>query len=227
MAAKMESEQKIVSVYEIEESPINARTMNEKTMRRLVSNIKKDGILTSSVLLMRQKNKSKYMCISGHHRIKAAKKANVLMIPAIIIDEIDESHRTALQISHNDINGYDDISILSEMIDKINEIDIDMISDEHIHIPEKGQDVIDYSLVPYKYVNICLMPETAEHFQMLVDDMANDDDAINYLTTAENYDKLKEVLTKAFRAGFKTAGRAFRHMMEVYTGGTESNKKEK
>jgi ParB-like chromosome segregation protein Spo0J len=213
----MEYEQKIVSIYDIEESPLNANVMDEKTFNRLVKNLKKDKILTSAVLLMRQREKNKMMCISGHHRIRAAKKAGINSVPAIIIDEIPESKRLALQISHNDIRGNDDKAILSQMIMAIDKIDMDMIGEYEI-IDSSEDYEIDYSIKPYRYVNVCLMPETADVLEAIIGDMAKDE-AINYLTTAENYDILKGVLTKAFGEGFKTAGKAFRKMLDVYLSG--------
>lgn len=210
----MEYRQEVVSIYNIVESPLNANEMSDSTFNRLVRNIKKDGILTSSVLLMEQSNTQKLMCISGHHRIRASRKAKINKIPAIIIPEIPESKRIALQISHNDIHGEDDRETLLRMIEKIDILDMDMIDDYEIDIKDE-EHIIDYDIKPYHYVNVCLMPESAEQLEILIADLHNED-AINYLTTEKNYNILKEVLTKAFKAGFKTAGQAFRSMMDKY-----------
>ena len=63
-----------VNFRDIEESPINAQEMDSNEFERLVKNIKRDGVLSTAPLLMRQTGKGKYMCISGHHRIRAAIK---------------------------------------------------------------------------------------------------------------------------------------------------------
>jgi len=161
------------------------------------------------------------MCISGHHRIRAARKAKIMKVPAIIIPEIEESKRVALQLSHNDINGENDSEILSKMIKMLNEEDIRMIDTDNIEIIEPENKIIDYEIKPYKYVNVCLMPESAEELTMLINDLSGNDDQLNYLTTKENYDILRKVLTRAFSNGFKTAGRAFRNMMDVYMEKTD------
>jgi len=217
----MEIKQEKVSINNIIESPINANEMNEKTFNRLVANIRQDKELTSSVLLMEMNGSNKLMCISGHHRIRAARKAKIMKVPAIIIPEIEESKRVALQLSHNDINGENDSEILSQMIKMLNEEDIRMIDTDNIEIIEPENKIIDYEIKPYKYVNVCLMPESAEELTMLINDLSGNDDQLNYLTTKENYDILRKVLTRAFSNGFKTAGRAFRNMMDVYMEKTD------
>lgn len=188
--------------------------MDETTFNRLVQNIKKDKALTSTVLCMEQSNSDKLMCISGHHRIKAAKKAGLKEIPAIVIPEIPESKRIALQISHNDIEGVDDPKILSAMALMIDKDDIDMIDTREIEEINIDPDSINYDLLPYKYINICFMPDTAEAFENMIDDLGGED-LINYIIPNENKDIIKNLLTKAFKQGFKTPGQAFKKFLDI------------
>ena len=71
---KLQITYKEIEIRFIRESEINPQIMTENDFRRLVKNIEKDGILTSAPLIMELKEDS-YICISGHHRIKAAIKA--------------------------------------------------------------------------------------------------------------------------------------------------------
>ena len=82
----------VVSEYvlfrNIEESPVNAQEMNQEDFKRLVQNIKRDGILTTSPYLMRQEGKNKCMCVYWDHRIKAAIKEKVDGGICLIMDEV-------------------------------------------------------------------------------------------------------------------------------------------
>ena len=63
---------------------VNARYMTAETMHQLTENIKKDGHLESVPLV--HKDGDKYRIISGHHRIDAAKAAQLDQILVMIAD---------------------------------------------------------------------------------------------------------------------------------------------
>ena len=215
--------QEIVDIAKIEESPINAHFESQEEFTRLVKNLRKDGTLTSAVLLMEQPDK-KYMCISGHHRIKAALKAGISQVPAVIIPPVLESKRIALQLSHNDIQGADDPDILSQMVERLEKEDLEAVDPESLSIEQRKElEKIEYEVAHYHYVNICFLPETVMDFEAMIDDLGGEDeDLSNYLIPGEDYEKVKELLTMAHRAGFKTPGQAFRHFLDIaarYVGG--------
>jgi hypothetical protein len=212
----MKIKQGIININKIIESPLNARKMDETTFNRLVKNIKKDKTLTSAALCMEQSNTDKLMCISGHHRIRAAKKAGLKEIPVIIIPEISESKRIALQISHNDIDGIDDPNIISIMASMINDDDIDMIDISGLEDVNINPDSIYYERVQYKYINICFLPNTAEAFANMIFDLGGDDEnTVNYIIPNEDRELVKSLLTRAFKQGFKTPGQAFKKFLEI------------
>ena len=199
------------NIRDIQESPLNAQVMSEDDFNRLVKNIKKDGILTSSVLLMECSAK-KLMCISGHHRIKAAKKAGIISVPAMIINEVDESTRIRLQLTHNDIHGTPDENIVAILQQKLNEYDINLTNWKDIE-PIKI-DKIDVDFIDFQYVSICLMPKSLEEFKSLINSQATNAEE-KYLIDSEDYEVLKEGLTLAFKAGYKTPGKAFRRFLDL------------
>jgi hypothetical protein len=202
-----------MEIRNIEESPINAQVMSDKDFTRLVKNIKKDGNLTSSVLLMRQQNKEKLMCISGHHRIKAAKKAGLHKIPSLIIDEVGESTRIRLQITHNDIHGTPDESILSIMQQSLNEIDIELIAENEL----QNNLIDDYQLEnieQFQYISICLKPKSYDELMQLIGSHSVEAEH-KMIIEASEYDDMKDALTIAFKNGFKTPGKAFRKFLDI------------
>lgn len=195
----------------IEESPINAQVMNDNDFKRLVASIKKDGCLTSTVLVMEQENK-KYMCVSGHHRVRAALKAGLKEVPCLIIPTVDESTRIRLQLTHNDIHGTPDENIVSILQKKLNEFDIKLTDWKDVETSNFEVKEIDFEI--FKYVSICLKPKS---FDELIDIIGSDSSNADekYFIDLQDYDKMEEALTLAFKNGYKTPGKAFRKFLDI------------
>ena len=201
-----------LNIRDIEESPLNANRQDEKTFKRLVENLKKDGALTSAILVMEKKN-GKFMVLSGHHRVRAAIKANITKVPCLIIPEVDRSTQIRLQLSHNDIKGENDKGVLSEILQELESQDYKSLSDEIINIPETDIEVIKYEEKEYVYINLCLLPETKRAFEQLLTDIGPETD--NYFIDYKDYMKLKEMFTVAFQKGFKSNGYALSKFIEI------------
>lgn len=201
-----------IEIRNIQEAELNPQIMKESDFKRLVNNIKKDGILTSAPLLMKQEGK-KYICISGHHRIKAAIKAGLKKIICAIIPEVDISTRLRLQLVHNDIHGEPDQELVKQLQQKISEEDL-KLCEIMIDQVEKEDEIIEVKLPDFRYINICLLPESEESFKELID-LLSDDDSEKYLIEKEDYQYIQKMLTFAFKNGFKTPGRAFRKFMDI------------
>jgi hypothetical protein len=208
----MEIEYKEIAIRSIQEAEINPQIMGEDDFKRLVANIKKDGVLTSSPLIM-QLSDSKYICISGHHRIKAAIKAGLKKIVCAIIQKVDDSTRLRLQLTHNDISGTPDPEIVRQLQAKITEEDL-KLCDILIEQSKQEDETLNVEIPQYRYVNICLLPESKEVFTDLIQFLQGDE-SDKYLIEKQDYEKLKDLLTIAFEAGFKTPGRAIRRFLDI------------
>lgn len=210
---KIKYELKNISTRSVIESDVNAQVMSDSDFKRLVKNIKKDGTLTSAVLVMRQSDSDKFMCISGHHRIRAAIKADLKTIPALIIDEVCESTRTRLQLTHNDIHGNPDLGIVSILQKRLNSNDIELVDVTNADaLNVENIEIGD--LCTFQYVSICMKPESYEEFMDLLGSHDVDEEA-KFIIDAKDYKDLKDALTLAFKSGFKTPGKAFRKFMEI------------
>ena len=65
--------------------------------------------------------------ISGHHRVKSARAAEMKEIIAIVdVSVLSRSKIAAKQLAHNAISGFDDDSTLREIVKMIDDVD-DMI----------------------------------------------------------------------------------------------------
>ena len=101
----------------------NARYMKHEEFARLVSNIKRDGRLTSAPFACLEGDA--YLVLSGNHRTKAAIEAGLEKIHCIVTDDpVTEEQRIAIQLSHNAISGQDDPFILKELYEKILDISL-------------------------------------------------------------------------------------------------------
>ena len=207
----VKTEYRQVNIGEIVESPINAQVMAEKEFSRLVKNLKRDGGLTATVLLMHQSESDRLMCISGHHRIRACKKAGINEVPAMIIPELSESDRIRLQLSHNDIHGEPDIEIVHELLALMQEVDKDLVGNygqEQLKLKELEEISDDQ----FRYVSVCMKPESANLLMGMIESIDGDE---KLLIDKDEFEDMKIALTKAFKAGFKTPGRAFRRFLDI------------
>jgi len=203
----------LVNFRDIKETELNAQEMNDTDFKRLVENLKRDKVLTSAPLIMREEGKNKYKCISGHHRIKAGIKAGIENAHCLIVDEVDESTRIRLQIAHNDIHGTPNEEILSILQDKLNEIDVGLVNLVNSDLEPVGFE-IETSIPIFSYINICLLEKSRESLVELIESLGDKNNE-NYLVEEKQYEEIKDLLTYAFSKGFKTPGQAFGKFIEI------------
>lgn len=92
--------------------------MSERTFKQLVTNIERDGCLTSAPLVYERDGK--VLVLSGNHRVKASIAAGLTEIPIIkLVGDVSDSRQVAIQLSHNAIIGDDDPNILRELFDSL------------------------------------------------------------------------------------------------------------
>lgn len=109
----------------------NARFMTNDTFMQLVSNIKRDGQLSSVPFVVEKKN-GRFVVVSGNHRVQAAKQAGLVKANVMYVheDNITNDEIRAIQLSHNSIEGQDDPEILRQLLDEIQ----DVAMKEYAHI---------------------------------------------------------------------------------------------
>ena len=114
-----------VPLDKVKEQDINARIMKNEMQEQLTANIKKRGQLESLPLFVLVDGKLEI--ISGHHRVKSARAAEMKEIIAIVdVSGLSRSKIAANQLAHNAISGFDDDSTLREIVKMIDDVD-DMI----------------------------------------------------------------------------------------------------
>ncbi len=111
----------VIDTKDLEFLDKNARYMTNEMFRNLVDNIKKDGQLSSVPLCW--KHGDKYRVLSGNHRCQAAIEAGITEVLVLYTDkELSKQEQIAIELSHNAIDGKDDMSILKELWDEIDDV---------------------------------------------------------------------------------------------------------
>lgn len=101
----------------------NARYMTRKVYEQLVANIRADRNLSSLPLLWKAEDGS-LVCLSGNHRVMAARDAGISLVLALYTDQnLSRQERVAIQLSHNSLSGQDDPSKLRTLWNEINALE--------------------------------------------------------------------------------------------------------
>ncbi|MEU6628436.1 hypothetical protein ABZ905_09090 [Streptomyces parvus] len=104
---------------------LNARFMRHEQYQQLVSNLRRDEVLTSTPFVWHDVESGDRIVLSGNHRTKAAMEAGIEEITWLeTSDPLTESQRLAIQLSHNSIAGEDDPAILKTLYEKIDDLDL-------------------------------------------------------------------------------------------------------
>jgi len=98
----------------------NARFMKPAQFKRLVENLRRDGVLTSAPLVGRMEDDARLFVISGNHRVAAAIEAGIDEADCIeVLAPLSRERFTAVQLSHNAIEGEDDPAALRRLYDML------------------------------------------------------------------------------------------------------------
>jgi hypothetical protein len=149
----------------------NARYMAAATFRQLVANVEKDRQLESLPLVYLEEDGTK-LVLSGNHRVQAARKAKLPVILCLAIDwKLSANEKVAKQLSHNAIEGDDDLAILKELWGSITDVHLKVYSGidertaktlESIKFPELKEEPLKF-----KAVNLVFLPEEADEVKRL------------------------------------------------------------
>jgi hypothetical protein len=148
----------------------NPHYMTAAKYNRLVDNLKRDKVLTSTPLIYRGE------ILSGHHRVRAAIEAGIIQGFCIdILTELTEERKTSIQLSHNALVGDDDPSGLKELYEDLpldeklySGLTDDIFKDEPVDIASLG------AVAPrYEEVKLRCLPDEREVFHSLVKEVEN------------------------------------------------------
>ncbi|MGW3101356.1 ParB N-terminal domain-containing protein [Streptomyces sp. NPDC001100] len=141
---------------------VNARFLPHEQFRQLVTNIERDGCLTSTPLVWNDVESGRLVVLSGNHRTLAAIEAGLSSIWWMQIDEpLPRQRQIALQLSHNAIAGQDDPAILKELYDELESVEwrqytglddktLDLL--EKVDVASLGEANLDFASVQFMFL---------------------------------------------------------------------------
>lgn len=189
-----------VQIDKVKEQDINARIMKNEMQDQLTANIKKRGQLESLPLLVLKDGKLEI--VSGHHRIKSARAAELKEIIAIIdVSGLSRSQIAAKQLAHNAISGFDDDSTLREIVKMITDVDDMIESFVGKDIMEEPLEQYEKMLSPaiqfdFKNVTFAFLPHQVKDMDVLIKNLETTAPEIIGVATYEQCKAFVETLSK-------------------------------
>lgn len=181
----------------------NARYMRHEMFQQLVENIRQDGKLTQLPFAVLEDGR--YKVLSGNHRVKASMEAGLETIEVIVTDDqLSKDRQTAIQISHNSISGEDDLTILKDIYESIEDIDMRIYSgldDKTLELLEnvKPESMSEFSL-DFQTLNFMFLPTEIDRIKTIMDTVnsmktGQEDWLVNYKEYDEFLDTMDIVST--------------------------------
>lgn len=208
----------------IYEQDRNAQVMPPEMLTALSKNIAKEKRLESLPFTVKRMKDDKvvFELISGHHRVRAARMANVQYI-YVLADtrDLNRSKVVAKQLAHNSISGKSDEQILKEMfkeIDDVNDMFESYIDPQSLKIfvpdvaPKSEQINISFD---FKNVTFSFLDSQFKDYEELINLLVGEQTEIN-LCPKEQYEKFKEVFDKTGKtADIRSSGAVMSKIIDV------------
>lgn len=177
----------------------NARFMTKTEFARLVANVRRDGVLTSTPLVWNDADNDRKIVLSGNHRTMAAIEAG---LPEITWQEIDQplprQRQIAIQISHNAISGQDDPATLKELYEEIESIEwreFAGLDDKQMDLLAKvNPESMSEANLDFATVQIIFLPSEKDRAEQALEQAMTAPVDSRWVTVEENFDKLLDAL---------------------------------
>lgn len=172
----------------------NPRYMTPSQFKRLVENLKHDGVLTSAPLVYKGE------VISGNHRVQAAIEANITEADIIeITSELTEQQKKAIALSHNSIAGQDNLSLLQDYYDSLDSFfkEYSGLSDDSFKVEDIDISSLSVGAPQYQQLLILFLPEEQETFMDLLKQIGKKQESIKLFGSMDDFDTFFDAVTKA------------------------------
>jgi hypothetical protein len=181
------------------EQDLNARSMPPEMFKQLAANIEKRQGLESLPLLA--ETEKGIEIVSGHHRVRAARAAEVTTI-FFLLDRsgLTRDQIIAKQLAHNSIEGTDDPQILKELFEQIYDAEARIAS--FIDPKSLGIDCFEQvkigdieTDIQFKQISFLFLAHQLEAFDDAANEIDKDTEMVG-IADLEQYEKVKEAIHK-------------------------------
>jgi hypothetical protein len=210
----------VVPPGEVQPVEINAHFMAKRIFDQLSRNIAKDRNLSSLPFCWKREDGG-YVCLSGNHRVEAAKHAGVERIMILYTDaKLSEAERVAIQLSHNALVGQDNPAILLDLWNRLPQMEFKLYSglDEKIVGSLEPVKVLPPGEEQLRLESMILLfaPVERERVKDLVQDIQRAGQGTRFVAALEQFDAFFELLLDFKEtANVLNSATAFQMMIEI------------
>ena len=220
-----------VDIDDLHEQDVNARVMDISAFNRLADNIKERGALVESLPYCHRDASGKIHIISGHHRVRAARAANIKQLHVLVdVSEMPRSKIVSKQLAHNAIAGHDDPEMLRQLIQEMNNVDDllrSFVAPELLPPPPDPINVLPVASIRYDFqlMMFTFLPSQLRDFTQLLDLLHTNNDFVG-VAPLENYEAFHDALLRYQKArDVRAIGAAIAYLtstalreQQLYTG---------
>lgn len=172
--------------------------MKPEEYEKLVSNIKKDGQLTSVPFCFYNEN-HEIEVLSGNHRVMASIDAGLNEIEVMLCkDKLSKEQALAIQLSHNSISGQDDEELLRRLYGELESLEYKEYSgltDEFINYCKEIEKDFKVPTLSYQALNLLFLPEEIEEIKQVLESIPYLLSSNHILSNKKDYDNYLESTT--------------------------------
>lgn len=194
----METEIVKINPRDIKLLKVNARYMKPEEYEKLVSNIKKDGQLTSVPFCFYNDN-HEVEVLSGNHRVMASIDAGLDKIEIMLCkNKLSKEQALAIQLSHNSISGQDDEELLRKLYGELESLEYKEYSglaDEFINYCKEIEKDFKVPALSYQALNLLFLPEEIEEIKQVLENISDLLSSNHILSSKKDYDNYLESTT--------------------------------
>lgn len=198
----------------------NAHYMDKDVLDKLTSNVAHDGFLSQLPFGMKRNEDSKYLILSGNHRLKAAIKAKLEYILILYIDECDKDTQLGYQLSHNSLVGKDDMQMLKELYNQIESMEsrefsslngLNFVDVSKISMPAIGEGDIELTEMKFQFIES--KTNSIKNTLEALENMEIDEHSTIVVGSFESYIKVLQEVKKTYEIKSKSV--AFSKMIDI------------
>lgn len=214
-----------VAIADLREQDINANVMPVEMFNALVANLQKAGHPESLPLIANLEGSDMLEIVSGHHRIRAMRRAGQTHCLALWYHDLTLGELRAKQLAHNAIAGESDPQIVKTLFNSIPALDlrlesfIDPATLAQVPKPVPFKPVDADLLMTSKTVTIVFLSTQAQDFARALELLhpAGREDTV-YLASLEAFDGFRAAVQKTRKAlDIKSMPMAIAAMAELAT----------
>jgi hypothetical protein len=211
----------LVPIEDIVEQDVNAQVLTPAKFDRLAENIRQRGALESLPYGKPHDDGKRVEIISGHHRVRGAKKAGHKLVPMIVdYQEMSRSELVAKQIAHNELAGEPDPAVIRQMVRMIDVPEHFLMTglpDEFLPIPAPDTTMLHTPAAAFEWrtVTFEFLPAAFDGFKELAKQIDGNPDLIG-VAPLEQFEPLAKAVAAIGRVrDIRSVGATVAHLVDV------------